>query len=62
MAEFWENVWYFRANSVEKDTFKPRREERIWLGIRGESGESIIGTKEVIEARDFRRKTLELEM
>ena len=33
-----------------------RWKEGVWLGIRVESGESIIGTSEgVVKARDFRR-------
>ncbi len=39
VAEIGENVWYLRANSVGKGKFKPRWEEGVWLGIRGESGE-----------------------
>ena len=43
--------------SVGKDKFDVRWKEGVWLGIKAESGESLIGTGEgVVKARDFRRK------
>jgi len=57
VAEFGENVWYLPANSVGKNKFETRWREGVWLGVRMESGEAIIGTSEgVLKARDFRRK------
>ncbi len=57
MAEFGEGVLYIRAESVGKDKYNSRWEEGFFLGVREESGEIIVGTKEgVIKARAFRRK------
>ena len=48
-----------RANSVGQNKLHNRREEGTWLGVMDDTGESIVGTSlGVIEARDFRRKTL----
>ena len=48
---------YLPALSAGRDKFDVRWREGVWLGIRAESGESIIGTNEgVVKARDFRRK------
>jgi hypothetical protein len=59
VAEFGESVWYTPANSAGEDKFDVRWLERVWLGVRVESGESIIGTdRGVVKARDFRRKPL----
>ena len=46
MFEFGEPIMLARAKSVGKDKFDSRWETGIWLGIREESGENIIGTKE----------------
>ena len=57
MAEFGESVWYLPANSAGKNKFETRWREGVWLGVRLESGEAIVGTSEgVLKARDFRRK------
>ena len=57
VAEFGENIWYLPANSAGKNKFEARWHEGVWLGVRLESGEAIIGTSEgVLKARDFRRK------
>ena len=41
---------------------QPRWDTGIWLGIRDESGEVIIGTsKGVLKARSFRRKVIHNE-
>ncbi len=43
--------------SAGKDKFDARWKEGVWLGLRMESGESLIGTNEVVvQARDFRGK------
>ncbi len=43
--------------SAGRDKFDATWREEVWLGIKLESGESIIGTNEgVVKARDFRRK------
>ncbi len=42
--------------SAGKGKFDARWKEGVWLGVRAESGESLIGTDEgVANARDFRR-------
>ena len=55
-VEFGETIMFLRAKSVGKDKFDSRWEQGVWLGIREESGEHIIGTKEgVLKARTIRR-------
>ena len=45
-----------------KQKFEPRWESGVWLGIRQESGESIVGMKNgVIKVRSIRRKGIETE-
>jgi hypothetical protein len=62
VAEFGESVLYIRAESVGKDKYNSRWEEGVFLGVREESGEIIVGTKEgVIKARAFRKKGSEKE-
>ncbi len=57
VAEFGESVMYLAAASVGKDKFDVRWEDGVWLGIKMESGESIVGTANgVAKASDFRRK------
>jgi hypothetical protein len=57
VAEFGECVLYAPADSAGKDKFDVRWREGVWLGVRMESGESLIGTDGgVVKARDFRRK------
>ena len=59
VAEFGECAWYVPALTVGRDKFDVRWRECVWLGIRMESGESIIGTSGgVVKARDFRRKVV----
>ena len=56
MVEFGEEIMFLRAKSVGKDKFDSRWEKGIWLGIREESGENIIGTKDgVLKARSIKR-------
>ena len=62
VAEIGESVMYIRAESVGKDKYNSRWEEGVFIGVREESGELIIGTeKGVIKARAFRRKASEKE-
>ncbi len=57
VAEFGEGVLYIKAESVGKDKYNSRWEEGVFIGVREESGEIIIGTeKGVIKARAFRRR------
>ena len=59
VAEFGENVWYLRQNSLGKDKFNSRWSEGIYLGAINESSETIIGTDQgVVKSRDFRRKSI----
>ena len=55
--EFGEAIMFLRAKSVGRDKFDSRWEDGIWLGIREESGENIIGTKDgVLKARTIKRR------
>ncbi len=57
VAEFGECVMFLPAASAGKNTFDVRWMDGMWLGIKLESGESIIGTADgVVKATDFRRK------
>jgi hypothetical protein len=57
VAEFGESVRYLKLDSAEKNKLERRWESGIWLGVKGETGESIIGAPEgVVKCRDFRRK------
>ena len=50
---------YLKSKSVGRDKIDSRWEDGIWLGIREDTGESIIGTQEgVIKARSVRRKAI----
>ena len=54
IAEFGEVVMYSKPGTCSRDKFDCRWERGIWLGVRDESGEIIIGTPDgVIKARDF---------
>ena len=54
MADFGECVWYLPALSAGRDKFDARWRDGVWLGIRLESGESIVGASEgVAKARGF---------
>ena len=56
VTEFGECVMYLKAGTSGRDKLQPRWERGVWLGIRDESGEIIIGTPEgVVKARDFKR-------
>ena len=62
MAEFGKNIWYMEAGTKGKHKFDTRWKEGIWLGIRDESGEVIIGTSDgIIKCRSVRRKATEEE-
>ena len=57
VVEFGECVWYLKPKSVGKDKLHSRWGEGVWFGVREESGETLIGTREgVIKVRTFRRK------
>ena len=57
MAEFGENVWYLKSDSVGEDKLSNRWEEGVDLGARDETGESLVGTAAgVFKRRGSRRK------
>ncbi len=57
LAEFGECVWYTPALWAGRDKLDSTWRGGVWLGVKLESGESIIGTSEgVVKARGFRRK------
>ena len=59
VAEFGECVWYLKSGSAGTNKFDPRWYEGVWLGVRDETGEAIVGTKDgVVKRRDFRRKPI----
>ncbi len=56
VPEFGECVMYLPAASAGKNKFDVRWRDGAWLGIRLESGESVIGTADgVVKARGCRR-------
>ena len=62
MMEFGEAIMLMRANTKGKDKFDSRWEQGVWLGIREDSGESIIGTSAgVIKARTIGRREIAAE-
>ena len=44
VAEFGESVWFLFLKSKGKNKTKSRWSSGIWIGVRDESGEVIIGT------------------
>ena len=58
IAEFGECIWYLKHKSNVRGKLQPRWASGVFLGIREESGEIIVGTEAgVIKARTFRRIT-----
>ena len=56
VCKFGECVWYLKPKSAGREKAEYRWAEGIWLGIRDESGEHIIGTEGgIIKARTIRR-------
>ena len=55
LMKFGECVWYLKPKSKGKAKAEYRWAEGIWLGVRDESGEHIIGTKQgVLKVRAVR--------
>ena len=62
LAEFGERVMYLKSGSKGVNKWDSRWSEGIFLGLRDESGEIIIGTEEgCVKARDFKRLSDENE-
>ena len=56
IAEFGESVLYLKAGSAGHDKLACRWESGVWLGVRDETSEVLIGTSSgVVKARDFKR-------
>ena len=53
IAEFAECVMYLKLESKGKHTWDERWAEGIWLGVREESGEIFIGTKDEVLQKIF---------
>ena len=57
VVEFGECVWYLKPKSAGRDKLTSRWGTGVWLGVREESGEPLIGTAAgVIKVRSIRRK------
>ena len=57
VAEFGECIWYLKPGSRGMDKMYSRWETGVFVGVRDESGEVIVGTKDgFIKVRTFRRK------
>ena len=55
IAEFGERVWYLQSGSAGKDKLGNRWGEGVWMGMRDNSGEHLIGTpKGIIKAVDIK--------
>ena len=56
LVEFGERVMYYKSGITGNRKMETRWESGIWLGLRDESNEALIGTPDgVIKARDVRR-------
>ena len=56
MVEFGERVMYYKSGITGTQKLESRWESGIWLGLRDETNEAIIGTPDgCIKARDVRR-------
>ena len=56
MVEFGERVMYYKSGITGTRKLESRWESGIWLGLRDETNEAIIGTSDgCIKARDVRR-------
>ena len=57
IASFGDCVCHLKPNAKGKDKLDARWESGVWLGLRDESGESVIGTMEgIVKVRTVRRK------
>ena len=62
ITEFGECVWYYKPNKAKRGKLELRWAKGIFLGIREESGEIIVGTDSgCLKARAFRRRGSEEE-
>ena len=62
VAEIGESILYLKAGTQGKHKFVPRWEKGVWLGVRDESSDIIVGTDlGTVKARDFKRLADPLE-
>ena len=62
VADFAECIYYLKLKSKEDKSWEERWAEGVWLGVREESGEILVGTeKGIVRARAFERKASEQE-
>ena len=60
VTEFGDCICYLKSGSAGTNKFDLRWYEGVWLGIRDETGEAIVGTREgMVKCRDFCRKPIE---
>ncbi len=58
VAEFGECIYYQVLKTKGKYSWEERWAEGIWLGVREESGEIVVGTdKGIVKARSNQKKT-----
>ena len=57
VTEWGECVLYCRLDSAGENKFDSRWEEGVWLGVKDNTGEAIIGTdKGIVKARDWKHQ------
>ena len=57
IVEFGECIWYLKTKDGSRGKLDPRWDTGVFLGVREESNEVVVGTNEgVIKCRTFRRK------
>ena len=62
LLEFGESVLFMKPMTLGRNKFEVRWDDGVWIGIRDESGEHLIGTPEgVIRVRTTRRKMNQID-
>jgi hypothetical protein len=57
VPKFGECIWFLKPKSKGRDKSRYRWEKGIWLGVRDESGEHIVGNRDgVVKVRAIRRR------
>ena len=60
VCEFGESILYMPADALDQPNMQPRWLHGLWLGLRPESDEVLVGTTEgVFKARSIKRKPYE---